>query len=377
MALLKTILIPVAALLILGIAVIFGVGKPEPYTKRVVEAPRQEVPRFDPPPAEALPSLPEKAPKEEKTPLPEAPPVIAEKKAPKTVVLVPPPPPPLPPPAPALEIPALPPPPPPAPPPPPPVPTVNEDELMRAVVRIRCGRVYGSGFVMNSQGLVLTVTHVLIGHIDSGISECDVIFPAKNRDHGFFSEAHFRKGKILTPTASKTFYQEKGLDVAALQASPLANDPVFPDGFPFIAHPFCKQETLGDKIILFGYAANIGVSASAPGSILSRFVGGILQYGDITGVKKEPSTIFPSGSDYVPELAYTLDSSIHHPVIMIFSANNFAGASGGLVFNTSKNCIVGTNSAVGTAIGDPRIFGFIYNFEFPEVKSWFQALVGG
>lgn len=256
----------------------------------------------------------------------------------------------------------------------PPLPPLNEDALMRAVVRIQCGNIYGSGIIVNSEGLVLTVAHVIISAIEAGASECDVIFPKKHPEFNFYSETYYRKGVIIASTTTATLYKEKSLDVAALRIRPLPDDPVFPDGYPFVNMPFCGTDILDDEILLFGYAANVGTSADSPGSVLSRFSGGVLQFADITGVRKEPSSISKNGNDFFPNLAYSLDENMPHPIVIIFSNNNFSGASGGLAFNASKQCIVGTNSAVGTSTGDPRIFGVIYNFEFPDIKSWREIL---
>jgi len=257
---------------------------------------------------------------------------------------------------------------------PPPLPPLDEDALMRAIVRIKCGNVYGSGFSVTTDGLVLTAAHVIIEAIDAGISECEVIFPRKHPDFGFYSETYYRSGIIISASAIENFYKEKGFDVAALKTGRLADEPVFHDGFPFVDYQFCGRETLGDKILLMGYAANVGTSADSPGSVLSKFAGEIIEYEDVVGVKRVPSKTFSGGSDYLPELASSFDQSRHHAIVLIASDNNFAGASGGLVFNTTKRCIVGVNSAVGTAPGDKRVFGLIYNFEFTEIKNWFQAL---
>ena len=239
---------------------------------------------------------------------------------------------------------------------------INEDDLMKAVVRIRCGNIFGSGFSVNPDGLVISVAHVVIDAIEKETETCDVIFPAKHPSFGFYSEAHYRKGTILLPQETKKFYKEQAIDVAMLQTSFLPNDPVFPEAFPYINYPFCGPDTLGDKILLFGYAANLGTSAVSLGSILSRFEGEVLRYEDITGVKP----------DYFPETTAILDETTQHPITIIFSNNNFSGASGGLVFNISKNCVIGANSAVGTIFGDPKVYGFIFNFSFPAVKAWIE-----
>ena len=254
------------------------------------------------------------------------------------------------------------------------IPPVDEEELMRAVVRIHCGNIYGSGFVVNPNGLVLTAAHVLMKAIEDVAVNCDVIFPRKHSDFGFYSEAHYRVGTILTPQLVEKFYKEQGFDAAALKTAFLENDPVFGGEFPYIKYPFCGPETLGDKILLFGYAANIGTSPTSLGSVLSRFEGAVLQYADIISIRKEPSKIYEGDYDYFPDFSHTLDENVYHPAVVIYSSNNFSGASGGLVFDTSQNCIIGINSAVATAEGDPRIFGFAANPNFSAVKVWLDSL---
>ena len=374
MGILKNILIPASAIFVLGVLLVMNLLKPSPNISslsethnitKILQEETKQTPIFG---SDTAPTPQKPLSTTKPYPLPQpTPPKTSKIKTPQAIIAPKPTPPasipsailPLP-----LEISALiptivemPSAPTPA---PPTITPVNEDDLMSSIVRIRCGNIFGSGFSVNPKGLVLSVAHVVIEAIEKGGETCDIIFPAKHPSFGFYSEAHYRKGAILLPHETKKLYKEQALDVALLQTSFLENDPVFPQSFPYINYPFCEPDTLGDKILLFGYAANLGTSAISPGSILSRFKGEVLQYEDITGVKP----------DYFPESAGTLDDSIQHPITIIFSNNNFSGASGGLVFNNSKNCIVGANSAVGIVSGDPKVYGFIFNFNFPQVKNW-------
>src|SRR3989338_11548255 len=275
MGILKNILIPASAIFILGVLLVMNLLKSSPSVSPLPETPdtiilpqeeTEQAPVFNSDTAPTPQILPP-------TTKPQTLPKIASPKTseiktlqtiitPKPVPLAPMPPAILPLP---LEIPALIPMPPPTPvetppastPTSPAVPPINEDDLMRSVVRIRCGNIFGSGFSVNPKGLILSVAHVVIDAVEKGVETCDVIFPAKHPSFGFFSEAHYRKGIILLPQETKKLYKEQALDVAALQTSFLENDPVFPKEFPFINYPFCGPNTLKDKILLFGYAANL------------------------------------------------------------------------------------------------------------------------
>lgn len=257
-------------------------------------------------------------------------------------------------------------------------PQLNENEIMAATVRIRCGKTFGSGFVLkkNEKWYALTAAHVIIDKIEARDFECDVIFPYYNPNFEYYQEAHYRVGKILSPTETEKNYKEKGFDLAVLEVLPLENKSedarVFPAGYPFINYPLCSATNLTDKIVLWGYATNIGTTAS-PGSILSQFEGEIVQYGDIKGVLKERSNKFAGGYEYLADLNYTADSSIQHPAVLIMSNNNFSGASGGLVFDISKNCVIGVNVAV--SIQDNQVFGLVINPSFAPIKDWFETVI--
>lgn len=255
---------------------------------------------------------------------------------------------------------------------------INEDLIIPAVVRLRCGRSFGSGFVIKSpqeKKYVLTAAHVVIDQIDSDQSNCDIIFPTKDSNFGYYREAHYRKGKILLPEETEKNYKEKGHDIAALAISPL-EDPsedarVFPGGYPSLAFPFCPTDTLKDKIILWGYSVNVGTSATA-GGIISRFDGELIQYGDIVGIERKPSQSFISGYEYLPLLEYNLDESREHPAAVIVSKNNFSGASGGLVLDINKLCIAGVN--VATVVEGDAVLGLITNPNFSSIQTWLELV---
>ena len=229
-------------------------------------------------------------------------------------------------------------------------PKFDEAEIMSAVVRIRCGKSYGSGFSLERNGkrYVLTAAHVVIDQMEFFKKyQCDVIYPQKDAN-GNYQEAHYRIGTILLPDETILNYEEKGIDLAILEVIPLAdkNEDLqkFPNGYPYLNYLFCPAGTLGDSINLWGFSANLG-TAITPGAFMSKFQGEIVQYEDVVGVTKKASPEFLNGFVYLPKFEHSLDQNILHHLTVILSTNNFSGASGGLVFNTSKACIVGVNIA--------------------------------
>ena len=257
------------------------------------------------------------------------------------------------------------------------LPPINEDEIKLAVARIRCGFTFGSGFVVKrgEKYYVITVAHVVINQIESKSFTCDVIFPRKD-ENGNFKETYYRKGVILSPSEVEKNYKEKAIDLAILEIVPLENKQedlqIFPKGYPRVDYPFCSSNNLGDNIILLGYAANLG-TVITPGAFLSKFDGEIVQYSDVRGVKSRPSTDFISGYVYLPDQEPSFDTTVQHHIIIIVSNNNFSGASGGLVFDTSKNCVIGAN--FGTLVQNGNVFGFATNPNFGIINNWLEAVM--
>jgi len=243
---------------------------------------------------------------------------------------------------------------------------INEDEIQSAVVKVRCGNAFGSGFIreLNGKKYAITAAHVIIDQIDQQLATCDVIFPYKKPGYDFFEERYYRTGIIQATSTTKTNYTEKGLDIAALEVlsgAPAEDASFFPNGYPTISYPACTQTKPGDSIILFGYSVNAGTAAT-PGGIISRYTGSILQYGDVTSVTKKADAATASGWDYLPNLDYTLDTSLAHSHTVVATSNNFFGASGGLVFNTARNCIIGNNIAL--AQSSTQTLGIVINLNF-------------
>ena len=258
------------------------------------------------------------------------------------------------------------------------IPIINEDEIMQAVVRVRCGTSYGSGFSIarNEKRYVLTAAHVVIDQIEFFKKyQCDVIYPQKDKN-GNYQEAHYRIGNILLPDETLSNYKEKGIDLAVLEVFPLAdkNEDLqkFPDGYPYLKHSFCPADTLGDSINLWGFSANLG-TAITPGAFMSKFHGEIVQYEDVIGVTKKASSEFLNGFVYLPKFNHSLDLGVFHHLTVILSNNNFSGASGGLVFDISKPCIVGVN--IATRVQDNKVFGFVTNPEFGAIKEFVDRAI--
>ncbi|GEM_PF-3609684 len=255
---------------------------------------------------------------------------------------------------------------------------INEGELKEAVVRIRCGSTFGSGYVLDFNGkkYALTAAHVVINRVESKIYNCDVIFPRKD-ENGNYKETYYLSSKILLPETTEKNYKENGIDLAVLEIIPLENraeeSAIFPNGYPFINYPFCPPDTRGNRIILLGYSANLG-TAITPGAFQSKFVGSVIQYADVIGSIKKPSKEFASGFVYVPNFTDTIDESVQRHLTVILSDNNFSGASGGLVFNLDKNCIAGTN--IATLVKDNKVFGFVTNPNFGTIKEFINQAVG-
>jgi len=258
-----------------------------------------------------------------------------------------------------------------------PSPPINEDEIKSAVARIRCGFTFGSGFVVKrgEKYYAITVAHVVINQIESKIFNCDVIFPRKD-ENGNFKETYYRKGIILSPAEVEKNYKEKAIDLAVLEIVPLENRQedfqIFPQGYPLVNYPFCPSDNLGDNIMLLGYAANLGTTIT-PGAFLSKFDGEVVQYSDVKGAKSMPSTDFLSGFVYLPDQEPSFDTNTQHHIVIIVSNNNFSGASGGLVFDTSKNCIVGAN--FGTLLQNGNVFGFATNPNFGIINDWLEKVI--
>ncbi|TSC89244.1 MAG: hypothetical protein G01um10143_625 [Parcubacteria group bacterium Gr01-1014_3] len=246
------------------------------------------------------------------------------------------------------------------------------ENIMYAVVRIRCGGTYGSGAVIRVEDkrYALTAAHVVVDRIAAKKETCDIIFPRKD-DFGVFKEAYYRPGKILAPEQTQSQYKNNAHDIAVLEILPIEEDArVFPDGQPFVNYAFCPANTLQDDTLLIGYPINAGTTAT-PGGVISKFPGVVAQYSDIDGVEARAEAQFSGGFAYYPILKNTKDTTSYHPITISVSTNNFSGASGGLVFNISKQCVLGINTATGSV--NNVIYGISMNPAFQPIVDFLET----
>lgn len=226
----------------------------------------------------------------------------------------------------------------------PPMPPLDEEAIFSAVVKIECasedrkGTTVGSGFAL-PHGVIVTAAHLIE---DAGSDACRVIFP----DHR--GPSHYFVGKLEDRETVRKRYDEEGLDVAFIFMPLLAAYPeahaIFPDHYPFIPYPVCRDPVLiGDQILRFGYPGNYQGN-----SYLDMARGQVLVYADIQGIKQELS----EDQSYVyktPIFGYTKNQSAMHSYLVSRVAS-FAGDSGGLGFDATRQCIIGPDHG-GTSGG--------------------------
>ncbi len=228
-----------------------------------------------------------------------------------------------------------------------PLPPLDEDLLLRSVVKIQCptadgiGKYIGSGFAIKS-GVVVTAAHVVK---DSGSQTCEVIFPKDRRP------IHYLRGTLENLKEVARRHDEEGIDVAVLSLPPLESYPegraIF-ESYPSISYPFCENpKMLGDKLLHFGYPSNF-----VDQSYLSRLEGEVVIFADINGIREELSQD-QTYTFKTPIFSYTYDESKLHPY-MVSRVPSFYGDSGGLAFNVIKQCILGPHrgGTIGGGVGE-------------------------
>lgn len=249
-----------------------------------------------------------------------------------------------------------------------PLPPLNTEAILAAVVKIQCltddsrGKYIGSGFSV-AGGKIVTAAHVVK---DSGEKVCDVIFPGKNR-----TPVHYLRGALEDIETIKKRHDGEGIDIAFLTLPDIAAYPearaIF-SSYPVIPYPVCKNPAMismtdakgasGDLLLHYGYPSNF-----VDQNYLAEQEGRAIVYADVTGIKDQYSDDFFQQYK-TPEFSYTADESKLHPY-MISRVASFYGDSGGLAFNTTKQCILGPHR--GGTVG--REAGENYSI-FPLLGWW-------
>lgn len=251
--------------------------------------------------------------------------------------------------------------------PPAPIP-VDEDQLRRAVVRLRCGASdgstgFGSGIVLAKDGLIATVAHVID---NAGGNECDVIFPRRDQATGVWKVVYYGRAAILDKDKSINRYKSGGYDFALLRVIPQGQDSEFFDGnpYPFIGYPPCGPATAGDKVLHLGYSSNL-----SDGEAQSYDKGTVAFFADIIGVREG---LDPESHQKVilPRYSYNADKGTFHPVIIAVGANVYYGGSGGLAFDTSQNCVLGLTSQVGLEEATNQVYSWNVNPGFDLYRKF-------
>lgn len=227
------------------------------------------------------------------------------------------------------------------------LPALNEEALLRAVVKIQCqaknnqGIYVGSAFVLSST-TVVTAAHVVM---NSATTTCDVIFPSERKP------IHYLRGVTEDLAVIKKRHDEKGVDVATLALPPLNTYPearaIF-ESYPAIPYPICGDPAqLGDALLHFGYPSNYKDQ-----SYLSKLDGEVAVFADIDGVEDQLS-LDQTVVYKTPIFSYTNDELRMHPYI-VSRVPSFYGDSGGLAFNKTKQCILGPHrgGTIGKADGE-------------------------
>lgn len=242
------------------------------------------------------------------------------------------------------------------------LPSLKEEQIFKAVVKIECptkdglGKYIGSGFVL-SEEVVVTAAHVVN---ESGNRECTIIFPSERKP------IHYLKGVIRDFEKLKERLDERGIDFALLDLPPLSSYPearaIF-SSYPLVPYSFCEDpKMLGDATYHYGYPANFKDL-----EYLERLKGEALEYADIEGTEMKGSE---DGASYkAPIFSFNVDESRLHPY-MISRTGVFYGASGGLAFNATKQCILGPHH--GFSAGSSESFSIFMILGWEKIKTFLE-----
>lgn len=241
-------------------------------------------------------------------------------------------------------------------------PSLDEEALLRAIVKIQCptsdglGKYVGSGFVFGER-TVITAAHVIK---DSGNESCEVIFSKERKP------IHYLKGTIINLKETIRRHDEEGIDVGILRLPEIS---AYPEAlaiftrYPSIPYSICSDpRQIGDKLLHFGYPSNY-----LDQSYLSELTGETLAKADIKGVEDRVS--LDGGYTYKsPILDYTDDESRMYPY-MFSRVPSFYGDSGGLAFNADKQCVIGPHrgGTIGRAAGEN--YSVFMNLAWEKAKN--------
>lgn len=227
------------------------------------------------------------------------------------------------------------------------LPPLDEESLLKAVVKIQCpaddglSKYVGSGFVLKG-GVVATAAHVIK---DSASSECEVIFSHERRP------IYYLRGKIENLKEVIRRHDTEGIDFAVLKLPDINSysdaKSIFLE-YPYISYPVCENPAmLGDELLHFGYPSNY-----ADQNYLSEQSGGAVVYADIGGIKEALSED-QTFTYKTPIFSSSYDESRMHPY-MVSRVASFYGDSGGLAFNETKQCILGPHrgGTIGKTTGE-------------------------
>lgn len=227
------------------------------------------------------------------------------------------------------------------------LPPLDEDSILKSVVKIECpaadglGKYVGSGFSLG-KGIIVTAAHVIK---DSGSTICRVIFPSERKP------IYYLRGEIENLQEVIQGHDEKGIDAAVIKLPPIDTYPdaknIFSE-YPAIPYPICAEKTmLGDKLLHFGYPSNF-----VDQNYLSKLEGQAVLHADIDGITSQLSQD-QTYTFKTPVFGFTYDERDLHPY-MVSRVATFYGDSGGLAFNTAKQCIIGPHrgATIEKASGD-------------------------
>lgn len=242
------------------------------------------------------------------------------------------------------------------------LPPLDEEAVLKAVVKIECptedgsGKYVGSGFLLEGN-VVVTAAHVVM---DSGSETCQIIFERERKP------IHYLSGTIDNLKEVKRRHDEEGIDVAVLKLPSVETYPearaIF-NQYPAIPYPICRDpKALGDKLLHFGYPSNY-----ADQNYLSRLEGEAVAFADIGGIGEQLSEdgtfVFKT-----PLFKITYNESDLHPY-MISRVASFYGDSGGLAFNATKQCVIGPHRGGTIGKGPGENYSVFMNLGWPKARS--------